>query len=131
MRVGAAGSLPADAYEVVVPCPSLELWLGGNLMLSMAKGLISGVLRLQPGPGAGIDAFLDVLGSWHQVGAFAGTRWHQVVCWHQVARWFAGLVVCWHQVGAFAGTSWHQVGALLLRLCAHARCVPKCVCMHE
>eukprot|EP00983_Pelagomonas_calceolata_P049652 1141614-Pelagomonas_calceolata.AAC.3 len=58
--------MAVDEYEVIVPCPSLELWLPGNLMLSVSKSLLSGMLLVQPGPGVGNDAFLEMLGAWQQ-----------------------------------------------------------------
>ncbi|KAF5826218.1 hypothetical protein DUNSADRAFT_4103 [Dunaliella salina] len=63
---GGEGDMAVDEYEVVVPCPCLELWLPGNLMLSVSKSLLSGLLLVQPGPGVGNDAFLEVLGAWQQ-----------------------------------------------------------------
>jgi len=42
-------------------------------MLCVSKSLLSGLLLLQPGPGAGNDTFLEVLDAWHQV-SYLGRR---------------------------------------------------------
>ena len=48
---GAHSQVPKDAYEVEVPCPILELYSSGMLLLRISKSLLSGQLLVQPGPG--------------------------------------------------------------------------------